>query len=157
MSNKRKGKKAVKEEDVESPTSAYGSDSSLSDVSFDDGSSDSQDEPAPPTRRLRGAIRRGHTAYRNEKASQKRRRKLESYHPQLLTMWKNLEEMPPLKAGKAEQPKSISRVLKGFQLEGLAWMKAMEEKTEWKGGLLGDEMGLGKTIQAVRSRYRNRT
>ncbi len=56
--------------------------------------------------------------------------------------------MPVLKAGKAEQPKSISRILKPFQLEGLAWMMAME-KTEWRGGLLGDEMGLGKTIQAV--------
>ena len=63
-------------------------------------------------------------------------------------MWDDLEKMPVLKAGKAEQPKSISRQLKPFQLEGLAWMKAME-KTEWKGGLLGDEMGLGKTIQAV--------
>lgn len=63
-------------------------------------------------------------------------------------MWKELEDMPILKAGKAEQPKSISRQLKPFQLEGLAWMKAME-KTDWKGGLLGDEMGLGKTIQAV--------
>lgn len=90
-------------------------------------------------------------AYRSEKAEKNNRRKLEVHHPQLLTMWKKLEEMPPLKAGKAEQPKNISRVLKGFQLEGLAWMKAMEEKTEWKGGLLGDEMGLGKTIQAVSS------
>jgi len=63
-------------------------------------------------------------------------------------MWKDLEDMPVLKAGKADQPKSISRQLKPFQLEGLAWMRAME-KTAWKGGLLGDEMGLGKTIQAV--------
>lgn len=54
-----------------------------------------------------------------------------------------------MKAGKAEQPKTISRILKPFQLEGLAWLKAMEEKTKWHGGLLGDEMGLGKTIQAV--------
>ena len=63
-------------------------------------------------------------------------------------MWKDLQKMPVLKAGKAEQPRSISRILKPFQLEGLAWMMAME-KTAWKGGLLGDEMGLGKTIQAV--------
>lgn len=63
-------------------------------------------------------------------------------------MWKDLENMPVLKAGKANQPKSISRQLKPFQLEGLAWMKAMEG-LEWRGGLLGDEMGLGKTIQAV--------
>ena len=63
-------------------------------------------------------------------------------------MWQKLEEMPALKAGKIDQPASITRALKPFQLEGVAWMKAME-KTEWKGGLLGDEMGLGKTIQAV--------
>ena len=38
--------------------------------------------------------------------------------------------------------------MKPFQLEGLAWMKQMEQ-SEYKGGVLGDEMGLGKTIQAV--------
>ncbi|KAI8959099.1 SNF2 family N-terminal domain-containing protein [Daldinia sp. FL1419] len=76
------------------------------------------------------------------------RRKLILHHPELRTMWIDLENMPALKAGKAEQPTTISRQLKPFQLEGLAWMKAMEV-TKWKGGLLGDEMGLGKTIQAV--------
>ncbi|RYP16215.1 hypothetical protein DL765_005273 [Monosporascus sp. GIB2] len=80
--------------------------------------------------------------------AEKERRRLETHHPELKTMWRALQDMPILKAGKAEQPKSINRILKPFQLEGLAWMKAME-KTEWKGGLLGDEMGLGKTIQAV--------
>ncbi|KAL7625677.1 DNA repair protein rad16 [Parahypoxylon ruwenzoriense] len=74
--------------------------------------------------------------------------KLERYHPVMKTMWTDLKNMPALKAGRAEQPETISRQLKQFQLEGLAWMKAMEQ-TEWKGGLLGDEMGLGKTIQAV--------
>lgn len=63
-------------------------------------------------------------------------------------MWTDLESMPVMKAGKIDQPPTISRMLKPFQLEGVAWMKAMET-TEWKGGLLGDEMGLGKTIQAV--------
>ncbi|KAH9904721.1 SNF2 family N-terminal domain-containing protein [Xylariomycetidae sp. FL2044] len=76
------------------------------------------------------------------------RRRLVMQHPIIKTMWKTLEDEPVLKAGKAEQPTSITRTLKPFQLEGLAWMKAMEKK-EWKGGLLGDEMGLGKTIQAV--------
>lgn len=104
---------------------------------------------APPARGSRIAIRRGHDGYQSQKRQRRSRVKLESFHPQLLTMWKNLEDMPPLKAGKAEQPTNISRILKPFQLEGLAWMKAMEEKTDWKGGLLGDEMGLGKTIQAV--------
>ena len=46
------------------------------------------------------------------------------------------------------QPNSITRKLKSFQLEGLDWM-TKQEKSQWKGGLLGDEMGMGKTIQAV--------
>lgn len=92
--------------------------------------------------------RRAYRAYRNQRRVKVDRDRLEAYHPELKTMWKDLENMPVLKAGKAEQPESISRQLKPFQLEGLAWMMAME-KTQWKGGLLGDEMGLGKTIQAV--------
>lgn len=89
-------------------------------------------------------------AYRsgNKKRLKKERDRLEHNHPEILTMWDDLKAMPVLKAGVAPQPQSISRQLKPFQLEGLAWMKEME-KTEWKGGLLGDEMGLGKTIQAV--------
>ncbi|KAL2162637.1 hypothetical protein VTH06DRAFT_6473 [Thermothelomyces fergusii] len=92
--------------------------------------------------------RRAYRAYRNQGRVKKDRARLQEFHPELKTMWKELEDMPVLKAGRAEQPKSISRQLKPFQLEGLAWMTAME-KTQWKGGLLGDEMGLGKTIQAV--------
>lgn len=92
--------------------------------------------------------RRAFRGYASSRRFKNDRTRLEKQHPVLRTMWTKLEDMPVLKAGKAEQPKSISRQLKPFQLEGLAWMKAME-KTEWKGGLLGDEMGLGKTIQAV--------
>ncbi|RYO78275.1 hypothetical protein DL766_007599 [Monosporascus sp. MC13-8B] len=100
--------------------------------------------PPNPRANSRNVRRRGAPLSRAEKE----RRRLETHHPELKTMWRDLQDMPILKAGKAEQPKSINRILKPFQLEGLAWMKAME-KTEWKGGLLGDEMGLGKTIQAV--------
>lgn len=85
--------------------------------------------------------RRAYRSYRSNRRVKKDRLRLEKQHPELTTMWKDLENMPVLKAGRAEQPKSISRQLKPFQLEGLAWMTAME-KTEWKGGLLGDEMGL---------------
>jgi DNA repair protein RAD16 len=92
--------------------------------------------------------RRAYRAYVSRRRVKSNRNRLEANHPELKTMWKELEDMPILKAGKAKQPESISRQLKPFQLEGLAWMMAME-KTEWKGGLLGDEMGLGKTIQAV--------
>ncbi|KAI1135093.1 SNF2 family N-terminal domain-containing protein [Hypoxylon sp. FL0543] len=87
-------------------------------------------------------------ARRPSARAQLKREQLERFHPELKTMWKELEDMPALNAGRAAQPATIKREMKTFQLEGLAWMKAME-KTRFKGGLLGDEMGLGKTIQAV--------
>ncbi|KAG5972105.1 hypothetical protein E4U55_000904 [Claviceps digitariae] len=104
------------------------------------------DDPDLPLRRLmaqRRASRMG-----NKHRLERERDRLEHHHPEIVTMWDDLEKMAIIKAGMAAQPPKISRQLKPFQLEGLAWMKEME-KTEWKGGLLGDEMGLGKTIQAV--------
>lgn len=95
-----------------------------------------------------GRARRGFGAIASKKRATKERLRLEFYHPELKTMWKDLEDKGTLQAGAADQPTSINRTLKTFQLEGLAWMKAMEQ-LEWKGGILGDEMGLGKTIQAV--------
>ncbi|KAG9235690.1 SNF2 family N-terminal domain-containing protein [Amylocarpus encephaloides] len=74
--------------------------------------------------------------------------RLETHHPELHTMWKDLEDLPKIGDVKIDQPANINRELKPFQLQGVAWMKAME-KTDWGGGLLGDEMGMGKTIQAV--------
>ncbi|KAM5344831.1 hypothetical protein ACJ41O_010693 [Fusarium nematophilum] len=121
-------------------------DFSISDLS----TSDTDDNPASDGAAIQ-AVARARRAYRptgNRRRLQKERDRLESNHPEIKTMWQELEKMPVLKAGKAPQPQTISRQLKPFQLEGLAWMTEME-KTEWKGGLLGDEMGLGKTIQAV--------
>jgi DNA repair protein RAD16 len=63
-------------------------------------------------------------------------------------MWDDLKKKPAIAPQEAAQPASITRKLKPFQLEGLNWMME-QEKTEYKGGLLGDEMGMGKTIQAV--------
>jgi DNA repair protein RAD16 len=121
-------------------------------------SSDSDEAPAAEDEAEAGAImaavrraaanRRAYRSYQSRRRVKKERDRLEEFHPELKTMWTVLENMPVLKAGKAEQPGSISRQLKPFQLEGLAWMREME-KIEWKGGILGDEMGLGKTIQAV--------
>lgn len=87
-------------------------------------------------------------AYRLESRAKAARHRLETHHPELLVMWKELKDLPKIPPVKAEQPTNISRELKPFQLEGLNWMKMME-KTKWGGGLLGDEMGMGKTIQAV--------
>ncbi|KAI0015328.1 SNF2 family N-terminal domain-containing protein [Xylariomycetidae sp. FL0641] len=76
------------------------------------------------------------------------RMQVEDWHPFLRTLWKDLKKEPVLTPRAANQPLTISMQLKPFQLQGLAWMTAMEA-SKWKGGLLGDEMGLGKTIQAV--------
>lgn len=138
--------RGTSEEAEESSLSSFTSEpSDLSDVDSDDTSA-----PVASSTTLRrvAETRRAYRAPRNRKRARGDRERLEMHHPELKTMWKDLENMPVLKAGKADQPKSISRQLKPFQLEGLAWMREME-KTTWKGGLLGDEMGLGKTIQAV--------
>ncbi|KAK4569693.1 DNA repair protein rad16 [Recurvomyces mirabilis] len=79
---------------------------------------------------------------------EKERKKLEKSHPGIKTMWDELGNIPIIKPVPALQPESINRKLKPFQLEGLDWM-VRQEKTHYKGGLLGDEMGMGKTIQAV--------
>ncbi|KAI6898168.1 hypothetical protein KC318_g7685, partial [Hortaea werneckii] len=79
---------------------------------------------------------------------ERERKKLEKAHPQIKTMWDDLAKVEIIKPVAAGQPDSISRRLKPFQLEGLNWL-VRQEKTPYKGGLLGDEMGMGKTIQAV--------
>lgn len=118
-----------------------------------DSESESDDLDADSTagaRPIRRAMRRG-ISWQEAKANRRAaldRSRLETHHPELLTMWDDLKNLPKIKSMKAEQPTNISRELKPFQLEGLSWMQAME-KTEWGGGLLGDEMGMGKTIQAV--------
>ncbi|KAI6868364.1 hypothetical protein KC338_g4056 [Hortaea werneckii] len=79
---------------------------------------------------------------------ERERKKLEKAHPQIKTMWDDLAKVEIIKPVAAGQPDSINRRLKPFQLEGLNWL-VRQEKTPYKGGLLGDEMGMGKTIQAV--------
>lgn len=123
------------------------------DILDSDLSSITDSDSDPETENLNRDIRRATRNRRGFRSKVSRRSRLdrdrlEFHHPVLHTMWEDLKNMPVLKAGKAPQPHNISRQLKPFQLEGLAWMKEME-KNKWKGGLLGDEMGLGKTIQAV--------
>ncbi|KAK3359701.1 SNF2 family N-terminal domain-containing protein [Lasiosphaeria hispida] len=135
--------------DIDLPSDYSGDEADEADHAGDDEDQDG-DEPDAQDTAVQAAVRsrRGYRAYRSKKRVKGDRGRLEKHHPELKTMWSDLENMPVLKAGKADQPKSISRQLKPFQREGLAWMKQME-KMKWKGGLLGDEMGLGKTIQAV--------
>ncbi|KAI1811590.1 SNF2 family N-terminal domain-containing protein [Poronia punctata] len=136
--------------------------SEISDASDDDADSDSDsmqwaleytedNTQAPSSARARAALYLESVGRRLPSGARRlvsERKRLEKNHPELKTMWDELESMPELNAGIAQQPPTISLKLKPFQLQGLAWMRAME-KTSYKGGLLGDEMGLGKTIQAV--------
>lgn len=92
--------------------------------------------------------RHAHIEDRWERKRAMNRERAEQQHPKLRTMWDDLQKIPTLEVQRAEQPQSISRRLKPFQLEGLSWM-IRQEQTHYKGGLLGDEMGMGKTIQAV--------
>ncbi|KAL8674680.1 MAG: hypothetical protein Q9168_000912 [Polycauliona sp. 1 TL-2023] len=91
---------------------------------------------------------RSRMADRLESRAATERAKLEKAHPEIKTMWTTLEGVPTITPTEAAQPKTITRKLKAFQLQGLDWM-IRQEKSQWKGGLLGDEMGMGKTIQAV--------
>ncbi|KAI1103239.1 nucleotide exicision repair protein [Jackrogersella minutella] len=120
-------------------------DESLNSDSSNEGSDEDSDEDlnSTPTIERHSLNMTGRSRF-----MARRRRELEVFHPKIKTMWAELEQMPVINVGMAAQPTTIKRYLKPFQLQGLAWMKAMEER-KWKGGLLGDEMGLGKTIQAV--------
>jgi DNA repair protein RAD16 len=127
-----------------------------SDLDVDDDDADgamrttSGDAPAPVHRRARRQLRASSWDPLDPRGNRARRerRKLEKSHPEIKTMWQSLKEIAPIKPVAGEQPASISRKLKSFQLEGLDWM-IRQEKSQWRGGLLGDEMGMGKTIQAV--------
>lgn len=125
---------------------------SIDEVVSDDDGNDGDNEYGSdsPNGQIRSTMqsRANHTGASRPSRAVRDRDRLEKHHPELLTMWADLEGLPAIKTIKAEQPKRILRMLKPFQLEGLSWMQAME-KTKWGGGLLGDEMGMGKTIQAV--------
>ncbi|APA09155.1 hypothetical protein sscle_04g039250 [Sclerotinia sclerotiorum 1980 UF-70] len=120
------------------------------DTSDDEGPIAARTQPvAPDARSARAArLRINHLEDRSSRRARKERVRLETHHPELHTMWKELEDLPKIGDCKIEQPTNINRELKPFQLQGVGWMRAME-KTAWGGGLLGDEMGMGKTIQAV--------
>ena len=102
-----------------------------------------RDRPARPNSRPSRNRWRG-----IEDRATRERNKLELAHPELKSMWDDLKAVSRIIPSQASQPSTITRKLKSFQLEGLDWM-IKQERSQWKGGLLGDEMGMGKTIQAV--------
>jgi superfamily II DNA or RNA helicase len=61
----------------------------------------------------------------------------------------NLRERlgPGMRVEAAEEPKGFCGTLRGYQKEGLGWLKFLEELHF--GGCLADDMGLGKTIQLL--------
>lgn len=69
-------------------------------------------------------------------------------HPELQTVWKELDAKPRITVEKDKQPDGLSLTMLPFQLEGLHWLRCQEE-TGFKGGILADEMGMGKTIQTI--------
>ncbi|KAF8341641.1 SNF2 family N-terminal domain-containing protein [Cantharellus anzutake] len=71
------------------------------------------------------------------------------YHPELRTVWGDLEaDVPVVTPQRAPQPGGFKATLLPFQQESLYWMRQQEQGV-WKGGILADEMGMGKTIQML--------
>ena len=143
-------------EDAQDYLGAVSDTTSESVVATDIGTSASQNVSGTVAQPRQGRGRRSQpdnrTARRRwngmEDRAIRERKKLEKTHPEMKTMWDELKAISIITPFQVDQPNTITRKLKSFQLEGLDWM-IKQEKSQWKGGLLGDEMGMGKTIQAV--------
>lgn len=71
------------------------------------------------------------------------------YHPELETVWGDLEaDIPIVAPVQMPAPDGLRLSLLPFQRESLYWMKE-QEKGVWKGGMLADEMGMGKVSRAL--------
>lgn len=63
------------------------------------------------------------------------------YHPELRTVWGDLEEDIPIhKPERSPQPPGFKATLLPFQQESVSWMRK-QENGPWAGGVLADEMG----------------
>ncbi|OZJ02723.1 hypothetical protein BZG36_05107 [Bifiguratus adelaidae] len=124
--------------------------SSESAVSTDQGGESSDDQvgaaEATVRRRQGGAQRQRAT---QKTFSQRVKEKLLEHHPELETVWSDLDNMKGGEAHPIEQPKHLKLPLLPFQKEGVGWMCGQESIGELKGGILADEMGMGKTIQMI--------
>ncbi|KAF9151125.1 DNA repair protein rad16 [Linnemannia schmuckeri] len=121
------------DEDSESVDSVSSSSSSESDIT-----------PAPAPRRRRAA----RTAAPRMTWMEKVNLQLIEQHPELGTVWDELDKVGIIAPELADQPEGLKLTLLPFQREGLAWMRK-QENTQFKGGILADEMGMGKTIQMI--------
>ncbi|GAB5588326.1 DNA repair protein rad16 [Umbelopsis nana] len=71
------------------------------------------------------------------------------HHPELKTVWDDLDKSFQAKPIPVDQPKDLVLPLLPFQKEGVGWMREQEKSQDFKGGILADEMGMGKTIQTI--------
>lgn len=74
--------------------------------------------------------------------------KLFQQHPQLRSVFPDLQSAVVPAPERAPQPPGLKIKLLPFQLEGLHWLKR-QENSKYRGGVLSDEMGMGKTIQMI--------
>ncbi|KAG0289367.1 DNA repair protein rad16, partial [Linnemannia gamsii] len=128
--------------DVVSEESDEVSESADSDSSSS--SSESDVAPVPAPRRRRAA----RTAAPRMTWMEKVNMQLIEHHPELGTVWDELDKVGVIAPELADQPEGLKLTLLPFQREGLAWMRK-QENTQFKGGILADEMGMGKTIQMI--------
>ncbi|KAI8067772.1 SNF2 family N-terminal domain-containing protein [Gongronella butleri] len=80
---------------------------------------------------------------------QRTAQKLIKHHPELATVWDDLQEKMDEPVEPIEQPSYITVPLLPFQRLGVAWMMRQEKNPDFQGGVLADEMGMGKTIQTI--------
>ncbi|KAJ3177713.1 DNA repair protein rad16 [Geranomyces variabilis] len=158
-SRKAKGKKRVSAvvDDDDSESDFKGSDvaeeseaEELSEVQLSDASDAEEEAVAAPTPTRRRTNNRGAAAAARRVAkADKAKQAIYDHHPELLTVWEQLEtEMEVIVPVRADQPKEVTVTLLPFQQEGLYWMMRQEE-SRFNGGILADEMGMGKTLETI--------
>ncbi|KAF9922535.1 DNA repair protein rad16 [Linnemannia zychae] len=128
---------------LDSDDSEEESEASESDSSSSSSGSDNAPLPAPRRRQ-----RRARNAAPRLTWMEKINLQLVQNHPELGTVWDDLEKVGVIAPELADQPEGLKLTLLPFQREGLAWMRK-QENTQFKGGILADEMGMGKTIQMI--------
>ncbi|KAJ3040875.1 DNA repair protein rad16 [Rhizophlyctis rosea] len=128
---------------------------SLDDASESEGSvsEDGENGDGADGGRARGRGRgRGRGAARPRAPRKKKgenKASIYDHHPELVTVWDELEEdMKVIEPQMADQPSDVLVKLLPFQREGVFWMREQEE-SRFSGGILADEMGMGKTIQMI--------
>jgi DNA repair protein RAD16 len=97
-----------------------------------------------PKRSNRPAIKYPVGSTRAERATMN----LYHQHPELRTVFEDLDHRPMIPVQEDPQPEGLSLSLLPFQKEGLHWLRE-QERSDFRGGILADEMGMGKTIQTL--------